>query len=249
VGFPVTINAEHQSADGKMVHYKVKDAKMSYVVTMGQAFDSKRMESFDTMQTVLQSAPDLIHVIGDVFFRNSDLAGADQIAERLHKMLPPQLQDDAQNQLPPQAQAAVAQAQQQVQGMQAELQKLAMEKMGKIQEHQGKMQQIQLQAQADMQLEKLKLENQLAVAEINTKAQSALQRQQFIEDLWNQFHGNAHEAGLAAQQAAHGQVSTAQQAGHQRDLQAQQADAQSQQSAQDAAQSQQVNGADQGAVQ
>jgi hypothetical protein len=41
---------------------------MSYVVTMGQAFDSKRSESFDTMQQVLQSTPDLIHMIGDIFF-------------------------------------------------------------------------------------------------------------------------------------------------------------------------------------
>jgi hypothetical protein len=48
---------------------KVKDAKMSYVVTMGQAFDSKRMETFDTMQQVVQSAPTLFPMFGDVLFQ------------------------------------------------------------------------------------------------------------------------------------------------------------------------------------
>ena len=39
----VTINSEKPDAEGK--RYQVADARMSYVVTMGRAFDSKRMES------------------------------------------------------------------------------------------------------------------------------------------------------------------------------------------------------------
>ena len=195
----VTINREYKDESGKMKHYKVKDAKMSYVVSMAQAFDTKRSESFDTMQQVLQASPDLIHIIGDVFFRNSDLAGADQIAERLHKMLPPPLQDNNEE-MPPQAQAAVAQAQQQMQLTQAELQKLQFEKAAKTAEQEGKMKQIMMQSQADMDLEKLKLENQLAVAEINTKAQMSSERMSFVEDLWKQFHGQSHEVAMAAMQ-------------------------------------------------
>jgi hypothetical protein len=70
---------------------------MSYVVTMGQAFDSKRMESFDTMQQVIQSNPDSFPMMADIFFRNSDLAGADQLADRFKKLLPPQLQDQEES--------------------------------------------------------------------------------------------------------------------------------------------------------
>jgi hypothetical protein len=233
----VTINREYQNEAGQTKHYKVKDAKMSYVVTMGQAFDSKRMESFDTMQQVLQSSPDLIHVIGDIFFRNSDLAGADQISERLHKMLPPQLQDQ-ENPLPPQAQAAVAQAQQQAQMAGAELQKLQFEKQAKIAEHQGKMQQIALQSQADMTLEKMKLENQLAIAEAQTKAQVPLQREQTFADMMAQFHDQAHDIASQAAQQAHERAMAQIQTQNQAALTAQSAAHQSDQSAQDAAQSQ-----------
>lgn len=232
----VTINAEYQE-NGKTKNHNIKDAKMSYVVTMGQAYDSKRSESFDTMQQVLQSAPDLIHVIGDIFFKQSDLAGADQIAERLHKMLPPQLQDH-EEQTPEQAQAMVAQAQQQMQAMGGELQKLQFERAAKTAEHQGKMQQIQLQAQADMALEDKKLEAQLAVAEINTKAQMTAERASFVEDLWKQFHGQAHDVAMAAQQHQQALQASQQQAANQSQLAAQGAAHQSDQSAQDAAQSQ-----------
>lgn len=233
----VTINAEYRDESGQTKHYKVKDAKMSYVVTMGQAFDSKRSESFDTMQQVLQSAPDLIHVIGDIFFQQSDLAGADQIAERLHKMLPPQLQDQ-QNPLPPQAQAAVAQAQGQMQQMGAELQKLQFERQAKTAEHEGKMQQIQLQSQADMALEDKKLEAQITVAEISTKSQNMQERLQFVEDMVKQLHSQAHDVAMAAQQHQQALQQGAQQAANQSALADQGADNQSAQSAQDAAQSQ-----------
>jgi hypothetical protein len=251
----VTINKEYQDESGKTKHYKVKGMKMSYVVTMAQAFDSKRMESFDTMQQVLQANPDLINIIGDIFFRNSDLAGADQIAERLHTMLPPQLQQqEGQEKVPPQAQAQIAQLTQHLQAIDAaaaELQKenkqLQFEKQAKIVEQQGKMQQIAAQAQVDMALEDKKLLTQITLAEINTKAQIVSDRESDRAALEAQFHDQAHDAGLAAQEQAHNRAMAAQgaqqqaalaeqSAGHQQDLQAQQAASQSQQSAQEAAQ-------------
>lgn len=206
----IQINKPHVDESGQMKHYDMTKGKYSLVVTVGKAFNSKRMETFDTMQQVLATQPNLMPTIGDIFFRNSDLAGSEQLAERFHKMLPPQLQDDQQNQLPPQAQAIMAQSQQQMQAMQGELQKLQFERQAKVAEHQGKMQQIQMQAQADMALEDKKLQTQIAVAEIQTKAQMDQERAQFVEDLWKQFHGQAHEAGLAAQKHAHSRVMASQ---------------------------------------
>ena len=224
----VTINKEHVNEKGQMVHYKVKDAKMSYVVTMGQAFDSKRSESFDTMQNVLQAAPQLLNVIGDLFFKQSDLAGADQIADRLHAMLPPQLQNQDQTQMPPQAQAQIAQLTQHAQQATAIAQQLAQEKHGKMWETQGKLQEIQAKSTADMSLEKMKLENALTIAEVNTKAQSQQERAQLYADMMSQFHDQIHEASMAAAQSVHDQQA-----------QQQAAAMQSQQSAQDAQQAQQ----------
>jgi hypothetical protein len=175
----VKINQMHTDETGKDRHYDLAGTKGSWVVTMGKSYSSKRMEAFDNMQTVIQANPDLMNVIGDIMFRNYDGAGAEEMADRLHKMLPPQLQDD-QNELPPQAQAAVAQAQQQSQMIQGEMQKLQFEKAAKVAEHQGKMQQIALQHQADMALEQQKLEAQITVAEISTKAQSQTERDALV---------------------------------------------------------------------
>jgi HSP90 family molecular chaperone len=236
----VQINKQHIDEQGKSHHYDMCKGKYEPIVTLGRAYGSKRQDSFATFQQLLQTSPNLLPMVGDIVFKSSDLAGADQLAERFHKMLPPNLQDDAQNPLPPQAQAAMAQAQQQTQAMQGELAKLNMERQAKVLEHQGKMQQIDLQHKADMeqssvdhaysmQMEDKKLETQLAVAEINTKAQSQSERQGFLEDLVKLFHSQAHELGLQAHQQA-----------HQQDMAQQQQEAQAQQSAQDAAQSQQV---------
>jgi len=131
----IQINKQHIDESGQMKHYDMTKGKYSLVVTVGKAFNSKRMETFDTMQQVLATQPNLMPTIGDIFFRNSDLAGSEQLAERFHKMLPPQLQDDKQNQLPPQAQAVMAQSQQQMQAMQGELQKLQFERQAKVAEY------------------------------------------------------------------------------------------------------------------
>jgi hypothetical protein len=220
----VQINKEYQDETGQTKMHDMTKGKYKPIVTVGKAFDSKRMETFDTMQQVLATQPGLLNVIGDIFFANSDLAGADQLAERFKKMLPPQLQDNP-SAVPPEAQAAMAQAHQQVQALQAELQKVMLERQGKVIEHQGKMQQIQTQAQADMSLEKMKLENALAIAEVETKAQNLNERMKAVEDMMSQFHSQAHDVAMQAAAAQQAQVMAQQQAA-----------SQSAQSAQDAAQ-------------
>lgn len=234
----VKINQDHADESGKTRHYDMTKGKYALTVTSGKAFDSKRSETFDTMQQLMQTAPNLLPTFGDVMFKNSDLAGADILAERFQKMLPPQLQENTDNPLPPQAQAAVAQAQQQVQLVQGELQKLQFERQAKVAEHQGKLQQIQLQSQADMSLEKMKLENALAIAEVETKAQNINERMAAVEDMMKQFHGQAHDVAMQAHQQAHQQQMAQQQAQQQSALADQQAQNQSAQSSQDAAQSQ-----------
>lgn len=232
----VIINQEHVAENGQRKHFDLSSLKGSWVITSGKAFGTKRAETFDMMQQLVQSAPNMLPMFGDVLFQSSDMAGGDIVAERFKKMLPPQLQDDHGEKLPPQAQAMMAQAQQQVQAMQGELQKLQFERAAKVAEHEGKMQQIQLQTQSSMQLEKMKLENALAIAEVETKAQNMQERIAAVEDMMKQFHAQAHDAAMAAQQHAQAQQLAAQQAQHQSDLADQSAQNQSALSAQGAAQ-------------
>ena len=121
-----------------------------------------------------------------------------------------------------QAMQQVQQQGQLIQALQVELQKLQMEKMGKITEHKGKMDQITLQTSGDMLLEKMKLENALAIAEVSTKAQNINERMAAVEDMMKQFHDQAHDLGMQAQQQQHEQVLAQQAAQNQQQLTAQQ---------------------------
>lgn len=206
----VKVNAPHQDANGNPRHYKIggdNAGKYHVIVTMGRAFSTKRMESFDMMQQVLQGNPNLLPMIGDIFFRNSDIAGADQLAERFKKMLPPNLQDDDSGADPEtklqQTQAQLAQAQQHLQAINAYAQQLEKEKEGKVIENQGKAQIVQLQEQSSQIIAKAKLEVELAIAEINAKSQNERERFKLELDLNSKLHVSAHEAGMQAADQSH----------------------------------------------
>jgi hypothetical protein len=234
----VRINAEHTDpATGKVQNFDMTKGKFVPIVTAGQAFDSKRMESFDTMQQLVQSAPTMLPMFGDILFKNSDMAGADLLSERFKKMLPPNLQDNEGDQpIPPQAQAQMQQLQQHAQALNAacqhyeqQIQQLQMEKQAKVVENQGKLQAIDAKFKADMALEDKRLLAQVTLAEIGTNSQILTDRESDRRALEAQFHDQAHDVAMQAQGAQHAQAA-----------QAQQADAQAQQSAQEAAQSQQA---------
>lgn len=234
----VKINQAHVDAKGQEKHYDMTSGKYSLVVTMGKSYGSKRAESFDTVAQVIQTSPNMLPTVGDILFRNSDLAGADELAERFRKMLPPQLQsDDQQEPIPPQAQAQITQLGQHLQAVNAAAQQyekqigqLQFEKQAKVAETQGRLAQIEAQHQADMDLEDKKLLTQITVAEIETKAQAQNERIAALEDLMKQIHQQSHQAGMAAMQQAQQQ----QMAQQQQQAQAQQAQV---------AQAQQPNGA------
>jgi len=123
--------------------------------------------------------------------------------------------------VPPQAQQMIAQLQQQLQNMQTALGQagvkindLEFDKKAQITKHSG-----------DMELEKLKLENQLTIAEVTTQAQNLSERLEFVHDMVKQLHDQAHDSAMADQQAQQQQDLQAQQGQQQSDLQSQQQEA------------------------
>ncbi len=137
-----------------------------------------------------------------------------------------------QNNLPPQAQAAIAHLQGQLQQAMQEIQQLKMEKLGKVVEMNAKSQLADKEFITRMTEADKDRETKLAVAEITTKAQSISERLAAVEDLMKQFHSQAHEIGmmiqghknaqeLAAQNAAAQQQSQAADQAHQQTMAAQ----------------------------
>lgn len=64
--------------------------KYEVEVDIGPAFDTKRQEGFHAMMTIVQENPSLIPIMGDLLFKSADFPLADQIADRMHNMVPPQ---------------------------------------------------------------------------------------------------------------------------------------------------------------
>lgn len=93
--------------------YDLTTGKYDVTCESGPSYTTKRQEAATQMIEFMRAVPAAGQVIGDLLAKNLDWPGADDIAERLKSMLPPQAQ--GQN---PQLQ----QAQQQMQQMQAALQ-------------------------------------------------------------------------------------------------------------------------------
>lgn len=86
--------AEAQRPDGSvMMLYNPTMGKYDVSVNVGPSYSTKRQEAAETQMQMVQAAPELMPLVGDIMIRNMDWPGADQIADRLKAMLPPQIKE------------------------------------------------------------------------------------------------------------------------------------------------------------
>lgn len=121
----VTVNAPYEDQDGKIKHHHLDWGKYDVTVEQGPSYTSQRQETRQLIQTLAQGNPEVWQLAADIFFENQDFQGAERLAKRFKKALPPALQDDdGQADIPPQVQAKLAQLTQAAQALQAENQQL-----------------------------------------------------------------------------------------------------------------------------
>ena len=68
------------------------------IVTTGPAYNTLRQEAAETMVQMAQNWPKLMEIAGDKVIRAMDWPGADDIADRVAKTLPPGLADKPEDQ-------------------------------------------------------------------------------------------------------------------------------------------------------
>ncbi|MCU0949527.1 MAG: hypothetical protein MUC68_00360 [Burkholderiaceae bacterium] len=170
--------AKVQKNDGSIQRiYNLNVGRYDVAVSVGPSFGTKRMESVEAMTQLLQGNPQLWQAIGDLYLRNQDWPGAQEMADRLKKMVPPELQATEDGAADPQAQAAEMQAaMQQAQQMIAEREAALQDAAQQMQALQGQIQQLQndaLRREADVQTkteaERIKAEAAVAVAAIEAQ--------------------------------------------------------------------------------
>lgn len=147
--------------------YDLRKGSYAAVVDIGKDYKSRLREGSDEMAQVLQAAPELVKIIGDIYFKFRDFPGHTEIAERLKKMLPPELHDDPNSENDPEALKGKLAAQQQSMD---ELKKAFDDAMQQLQTKQveagAKVQSEQVKAEAQMQLAQMRLEGERQLAEI-----------------------------------------------------------------------------------
>ena len=142
--------------------------KYDVMVITGPGFATKRQESLEAMAQLLQGNPDLWKVAGDLFIKNMDWPGAQEMSQRFAKVIDPAIiGDDEDN-------PALAAAKQQMEAMNQEMQQMS-----------GMLQNVQQSMEAQDQ-RRADYEAQIKAFEAETKRISAVQAgmtEQQIQDI------------------------------------------------------------------
>ena len=156
--------------------YNPNVGKYDVAVTTGPSYMTKRQESLDAMSHLLQGNPQLWAVAGDLFIKNMDWPGAQEMAARFAKTIDPKLLTDEDES--PQLQAA----QQQIEAMGAEMQQ-----MHQMLQNVQKSIEMQEQRRADYEAE-------IKAFEAETKRIAAVQNSMSPEQIQDIVLGTIHAA-------------------------------------------------------
>ena len=146
------------------------------MVTTGPGYMTKRQEALDAMSTILQSNPQLWTVAGDLFIKNMDWPGAQEMAARFKKILDPKVLAEG-DQSP-----EMAAAQQQMDAMTQELNRMT----DIIQNVQDSV------AQREVDIKEFK--SQVDAYDAETKRISAVQNSMSPEQIQDIVMGTIHAA-------------------------------------------------------
>jgi hypothetical protein len=154
--------------------YNPNVGKYDVVVATGPGYATKRQEALEAMAQLLQGNPSLWAVAGDLFVKNMDWPGAQEMAKRFAKTIDPKLMEDGDKS--PELQAA----EQQMQAMGQE-----MEQMYQMLQNVGK----SIEAQ-DMQ--RKDFEAQVKAFDAETKRMQAFQASMSPDQIQDIVLGTVH---------------------------------------------------------
>ena len=94
----VPVNSEIELENGETFTLDLSTGEYDVVVQTGPSYSTKRAEAADSMMQFVKAVPGAAALISDLVAKNMDWPGAETIAERLKKALPPGIADDGQGQ-------------------------------------------------------------------------------------------------------------------------------------------------------
>ena len=137
--------------------------KYDLTVSTGPSYTTQRQETAEQMMMLIQAYPAAAPLIGDILVKSLDWKGADEIAERLKKMLPPQVTGAPA--IPPEVQKLIEEGKARLEQLEQENQQL---KAG------AEADMAKVQADANAKMATLQSNQHIASAEIASKESIAM---------------------------------------------------------------------------
>jgi hypothetical protein len=103
------------------------------VIDTGPSYQTQRQEGAAAMTELASKNPALLQIAGDIIMKAYDFPFSEQLAERLKKTLPPELQDEAEGEIPPEVRAQMDAMQKQIEQLAGALEAAGVE-MKKLQD-------------------------------------------------------------------------------------------------------------------
>lgn len=153
--------------------YNPSVGKYDVMVTTGPSYATKRQEALEGMAQLLQGNPQLWAVAGDLFVKNMDWPGAEEMAKRISKTIDPKIISDDEDPALQAANLQIQQMQEQMQQMQGMLQNVA-------------------QSMQARELEIKEFESQIKAFDAETKRISAVQAGMTEEQVQDVVVGTIH---------------------------------------------------------
>lgn len=153
----------NQVMDG-VIKNDLSAGKYDVTVETGPGFATKRQEAVASILEFIGAYPQAAQVIGDLLAKNMDWPGAQEISERLKKLIPPHILGDGNQQLPPEAQAQMAQMQQMIQMLQGQLQQATLKLETKAMELESKERVEFAKMDVDLKKEMMKVPSEQSLA-------------------------------------------------------------------------------------
>lgn len=150
-------------------------------VKAGPSYTTLRQESAEQIAQMIQAAPDLMPIIGDVWVRMQDWPEGEKIAQRLKAMLPPQIQQletEDGPELPPEVMGQLQAQQQQIQQLQQALQQAAQEIDSTEQKIAAEVEKARMSALASVEVAEINADSKRDVEELKGMVAIILQKLQ-----------------------------------------------------------------------
>lgn len=141
-----------------MAVHDLSVGKYDLTVSTGPSYTTQRQETAEQMMMLIQAYPAAAPLIGDILVKSLDWKGAEEIAERLKKMLPPQVTGAPA--IPPEVQKLIEDGKQKLMELQQENQQLKANTAADM---------AKIEADKQTKMASLEQDEQIAMADIASK--------------------------------------------------------------------------------